>query len=215
LNTVIIDYNLCNLFSVQHACRASGIEAVISSEKNEVEKAEAIILPGVGAFGDAMENLGKLDLVQPLRDAVAAGKPLFGICLGLQLFFSSSEEFGSHRGLDLVAGEVKRFSPGAPGSGIKVPQIGWNTIQFKKDKRLTPLEPVADNEYMYFVHSYYVAPRDTSVVLTETEYGGTRYCSSVMVGNVFGVQFHPEKSGPAGLAIYDTWKKYCNEQRSR
>jgi glutamine amidotransferase len=210
MKVAIIDYEMGNLFSVRHACEAVGLEPVVTTDKNVLLGADAAILPGVGAFGAAMDNLRKLDLVSPILEFIASGKPFMGICLGMQLVFEESEEFGTHKGLGLVRGRVKRFSNGAEaGKAIKVPQIGWNRIAPPKDRpqawKGTALGDVTPGEYMYFVHSYYTVPSDPQDALTITEYEGTEYCSAIKRGNLFASQFHPEKSAVEGLKIYRSW----------
>jgi glutamine amidotransferase len=203
----IVDYEAGNLFSVQHACKSVGLDHIIANKPEEVMSANALILPGVGAFGAAMDNLRKLDLIQPLRDFASTGKPLIGICLGMQLLFSESEEFGSHKGLNLIEGTIVKFpSTDKNGESIKVPQIGWNRI-FKHSGLLegwdnTPLEKILDGEFMYFVHSYYACPDYEKHILSVTNYGGLDFCSSVVKDNVFATQFHPEKSAKEGMKIY-------------
>lgn len=202
----IIDYQLGNLFSVKQACDTIGISATISSDSKDIEEADAIILPGVGAFIEAMNNLDKLDLVNPIKDYVGAGKPIFGICLGLQLLFSESEEFGSGKGLDIIPGLIKKFPAMKNGKKIKVPQIAWNQVyEDKKSLANSPLKDLTAREFMYFVHSYYVEPLEESSVLTKTNYEGLEYCSSIIENNIFATQFHPEKSSEKGLSIYKNW----------
>jgi glutamine amidotransferase len=202
----IIDYQLGNLFSVKQACDTIGISATISSDSKDIEEADAIILPGVGAFIEAMNNLDKLDLVNPIKDYVGAGKPIFGICLGLQLLFSQSEEFGSGKGLDIIPGLIKKFPAMKNGKKIKVPQIAWNQVyEDKKSLANSPLKDLTAREFMYFVHSYYVEPLEESCVLTKTNYEGLEYCSSIIENNIFATQFHPEKSSEKGLSIYKNW----------
>lgn len=203
----IIDYGLGNLFSVQQACLAVGLNAVITRDGAALAKCDALILPGVGAFSDAMTTLNRLDLVQPIRDAAAAGKPLVGICLGIQLLMSESHEFGWHQGLGLIPGKVVPLpSPREGGRLLKVPQAGWNRIRplggGPEWWAGTPLEGLADGEYMYFVHSFIAVPEDPSVVLSTTRYGDAEFCSSLAFGNIFACQFHPERSGRRGLTIY-------------
>ena len=208
---IIIDYHLGNLFSVKQACDFIGINASISSEAKDVEQADALILPGVGAFIEAMKNLNDLGLIDPILKAVAAGKPMFGICLGLQLLFSESEEFGSGKGLGLIPGIVRKFQPDPNNTKLKVPQIGWNTVyQHKLSWKDTPLKNVAENDFMYFVHSYFVEPADNDVILTKTTYEGIEYCSSVWKENIFATQFHPEKSAETGISIYKNWATINN-----
>ena len=205
----IVDYQVGNLFSVRNACIAAGLEVTITAEKRAILEADAVIVPGVGAFGDAMGTLGRLDLVRPLQDIAAAGTPLFGICLGMQLFMTEGEEFGYHKGLGLFEGPVVRFQrPRGPFGELKVPQIGWNRIFAPPAARErgawagSPLAGVAEGEFMYFVHSYYAKPVDPAAVLTVTRYGDLEFCSSVRRGNVFACQFHPERSGAKGLKVY-------------
>ncbi len=216
----IIDYGMGNLFSVQQACLHTELDAVITSDKKELLDADAAILPGVGAFGNAMDNLQKLDLISPIKDFIASGRQFYGICLGMQLLMSESEEFGNHSGLNLIKGRVVKF-PGKDNEDrkIKVPQIGWNSIKrpgvnFKNAWDDSPLKNIKDNEFMYFVHSYYAKPSDQSVVLSKTVYEGTEYCSSVKLGkNIFASQFHPERSAEKGLNIYKNWKQIIKEKK--
>lgn len=205
MKVAIIDYQLSNLFSVKHAFNYLKINSEITSDKSIIKNCDAAILPGVGAFGDAMENLKQLGLIQIIKDFISSGKPFMGVCLGLQLLFSESEEFGKHSGLDIIKGKVKKFS----GKGIKVPQIGWNQI-VKADNNLwpnSPLQNIRNGEFMYFVHSYYIEPQNKSVVLSETTYEDIIYCSSLLSDNIFATQFHPEKSGSEGIKIYHDWLK--------
>ena len=205
---VIIDYQLGNLFSVKHACEKVGLNPKVTSNKKDILEANALILPGVGAFGDAMENLKRLDLISPLTDKVKIGIPLFGICLGLQLLFEESEEHGINKGLGLIKGTVKKFSSSFDNKKIKVPNIGWNTIYNKniEDWNNSPLNAIDQNSFMYFVHSYYAQPENTEDVLTLTNYEGLEYCSSIKKDNICAFQFHPEKSGKNGLKIYNNIK---------
>jgi glutamine amidotransferase len=207
----VIDYEMSNLFSVQHACRFVGLDPVVTSDRDLLLSADAAILPGVGAFGDAMKSLERLGLSGAVRDFIASGRPFMGICLGLQLLFTRSEEFGDHKGLDVVAGRVVKFPPvSAGGRPVKVPYIGWNQVRFAGPPpagESHPMRGVKDGEHMYFVHSYYVVPDDESCVLTRTDYDGIGYCSSVLSGNLFACQFHPEKSAAEGLRIYRNWAR--------
>jgi glutamine amidotransferase len=207
----IVDHGLGNLYSVKHACMHVGLDATITSSKSDILSADAVILPGVGAFGDAMNTLHRLDLVSVLREIAASSKPLIGICLGVQLLMSESYEFGRHKGLGIVEGAVVHFdNPKEEEKTLKVPQIGWSRIRKpaangNADQDLwvgTPLDGTPDGEYMYFVHSYIVQPQDSSVVLSTSRYGHIEFCSSLRLGNVFACQFHPERSGVQGLEIY-------------
>jgi len=201
----IIDYQLGNLFSVRQACLHLGADAFITTSKQELLEADYAILPGVGAFGDAMNNLQHLDLVEPIKDFIAAGKPFMGVCLGLQLLFTESEEFGNNKGLNLIDGTIRKFSArNTEGNVLKVPQIEWNKIYGTPGNswQQSPLLTCKEGDYMYFVHSYFVQPQSAQYVLSTTEYGGYRYCSSIIKDNVFACQFHPEKSGLHGVDIY-------------
>jgi len=206
-NIVIIDYGLSNLFSVKHACSHFGFNATIVSDRNRLENADAIILPGVGAFGKAMENLNQLDMVEPLKDFVASGKPLLGICLGLQLLFEESEEFGNHKGLGFIKGVIKKFpKENKNGELLKVPYIGWNQIYRSVNNwKNTPLKDLMNREYMYFVHSYYAFPENKEDILSLAKYGNIEFCSSIKRDNILATQFHPEKSADSGLSIYKNW----------
>ncbi len=208
----IVDYSLGNLFSVKQACAHVGLEAVITSSRKDILKADAVILPGVGAFGDAMATLHRLDLVGVLRDVAASGKPLVGICLGVQLLLTESHEFGRHSGLGVIDGPVVLLDqPQEGGRRLKIPQIGWNRVGkptgAEDPWKDTLLEGIADGEYMYFVHSYVVQPQDPKVVLSTTRYGQIEFCSSIRSGNIFACQFHPERSGSEGLKVYHNLKK--------
>jgi imidazole glycerol-phosphate synthase subunit HisH len=215
----IIDYEMGNLFSVQRACEHVGLRPCITSDISVIKNSVAIILPGVGAFGDAMENLKRLDLISPIKDCIETGKPFMGICLGMQLVFSESEEFGVHKGLDIIKGSVVKFpDSNNKGEKIKVPQVGWNHIYRPASAKqsfwnASPLKDVPSGEFMYFVHSYYSVPSDKEVVLSTTTYEGTTFCSSVLHGNVFACQFHPEKSAGEGIKIYNNWAAIINNRK--
>lgn len=191
----IIDYEMGNLRSVQKAFERVGHAATITSDPAVLADAEKIVLPGVGAFRDAIAALRERKLVEPIRTAIDAGKPFLGICLGLQLLFDKSYEDGEYEGLGVVPGQVVRFSVPAE---YKVPHMGWNQVQFRA--RPPIFEGIADGEYFYFVHSYYVVPQDASVIATETDYPRA-FCSSIWRDCLFAVQFHPEKSQAAGLRL--------------
>jgi len=191
----IVDYEMGNLRSVQKGFERVGHAATITGDPAALAGAEKIVLPGVGAFRDAIAALRERKLVEPIRQAIAAGKPFLGICLGLQLLFDKSYEDGEFEGLGVVSGEVVRFNLPAE---YKVPHMGWNQVQFRR--RPPVFEGIEDGQHFYFVHSYYVAPRDQGVVATETNYGAA-FCSSIWRDNLFAVQFHPEKSQAAGLRL--------------
>ncbi|OGQ09571.1 MAG: imidazole glycerol phosphate synthase, glutamine amidotransferase subunit [Deltaproteobacteria bacterium RBG_16_71_12] len=206
----IVDFGLGNLFSVQQACAAVGLEAVITPRADDVQRADAVVLPGVGAFADAMRALREARVDLALRAASDSGKLVIGICLGMQLLFSSSDEFGSNEGLGIVPGVVRRLPQGKTGAHerrSKVPEVGWNAIRRASDWQSTPLEGVEDDAQLYFVHSYYGVPVDDGAVLSTTTYGGTTYCSSVRQGRTYGFQFHPERSGPTGLKLYENIRR--------
>ena len=214
----IIDYGLGNLFSIQQALVYVGLPSIIASSWNEISKADAIILPGVGAFGDSIKALKKLDLIEPLKEVVEVGKPLMGICLGLQLLMKESCEFGVHEGLGIVDGSVVPFENPMDGSEkLKVPQIGWNriypesretTTSYEKNMHAfdrwqeSPFTEIKYGEYMYFNHSFYAQLSDNQDVLSYSKYGNIWFCSSLLKRNIFACQFHPERSGPQGLQIY-------------
>lgn len=193
----IVDYGAGNLRSVAKALAKLGYMARVTSEPAAVAEAEAIILPGVGAAADAMENLRRLGLVSTLQEAVAQNKPLFGVCLGLQILFAASEEGGWHECLGVLPGTVRRLPPGP-----KTPHMGWNRVKQIGDHPLW--KKIPDDSFFYFVHSYYVDPEDSSTVIGETEYGLT-FPSVVARGNLVGTQFHPEKSGDTGIWVYDNF----------
>ena len=219
----IIDFGLGNLYSIQQACHWVGMQARISNDIKELDSAEALLLPGVGSFGKAMDALKRLDLVNFLQDYSAGQKPLIGICLGMQLLMAKSEEFGQHPGLGIVAGEVVRFEqPGREEFSLKIPQIGWNSVytddgflHANSNWNRSPLAGLADGRCMYFVHSYFVKPTSNSVVASLTTYGGVTYCSSLLQDNTFACQFHPERSGPDGLHIYSNIAAWIMKTRRK
>ncbi len=192
---VIIDYGMANLRSVQKAFEKVGQPAIISTDPNRVAEAEKIVLPGVGAFRDAIARLREADFVTPITAHIQKGKPFLGICLGLQLLFTTSFEDGEYRGLSIFPGQVRRFSDQP---GLKVPHMGWNTL-----RRRQPVPLLADNPgepAVYFVHSYFVQPEDDTLTATETDYP-TPFTSMIWRDNVFATQFHPDKSQHVGLEM--------------
>jgi imidazole glycerol-phosphate synthase subunit HisH len=193
----IIDYGMANLRSVQKAFERVGHEAVITGDPNRVAEAGKVVLPGVGAFRDAIAKLRESGLVPPLVEHIRSGKPFLGICLGLQLLFSRSYEDGEHAGLDLFAGDVVRF-PDQP--GLKVPHMGWNQLRIRRPAPV--LREVPDGSAVYFVHSYCAVPRDAELTATETDYPAP-FTSMIWRDNVFATQFHPEKSQRVGLSILE------------
>lgn len=195
----IVDYGMGNLRSVQKAFQHIGAQAEIVGHAADIEKATHIVLPGVGAFGDAMKNLHQAGLVDPIIQAIATGRPFLGICLGLQLMFSESEEMGTHCGLDVLPGYVRKFP-----EGERVPQIGWNQVSVQKETPL--LDGVPDGSYFYFVHSFYVDAKKKKDVVGLTDYG-IDYVSVAGQGCAYGVQFHPEKSQDAGLRLLQNFSR--------
>ena len=193
MSVAIIDYGVGNLRSVEKAFAAMGCEAIVSSDERVLREAERLVLPGVGAFGACMKALKERGFDRLVKERTTAGMPLLGVCVGMQLLFDESEEFGSTQGLGLLRGSVRRF-----GNELVVPQVGWNRIQQKRPHAL--FEGIANGSFCYFVHSFYCEPVDESVVVGETEYG-VRYASVVATKNVCGVQFHPEKSQEIGLRM--------------
>ena len=205
----IVDYGMGNLYSVQQACRIVGLSASITSSPEEVVAARAVILPGVGAYPDAIATLERLGLASAVREVAASGRPLVGICLGMQLMMSESEEFGRHAGLGIVPGRVLKLPTEERGVRVKVPQIGWTAVHRPTRGvsggdpwRETLLDGTPDGEPMYFVHSYFVAPERDDAAIAISRYGDVEFCSALAVGNVVGCQFHPERSGRAGLHLY-------------
>ncbi len=192
----IIDYGVGNLFSLKSSFAAIGAEAQVTADINVIDRASHIILPGVGAFSDAAAKLRDSGMAQAVIDRAGAGKPLMGICLGMQLLFDKSYEYGEFEGLGLIEGNIRPISDVIPES-FKIPHIGWNSLEFKKNSPL--FKYIKNGDYVYFVHSYYAADCDDSVSAV-TDYGAS-LTASVERGNVFGCQFHPEKSGDVGLNI--------------
>jgi len=189
----IIDYGMGNLRSVQKGLEKVGLSAEITGEPGKVLAAPGVILPGVGAFEDAMANLTGTGFVPAIKEVVSRGTPFLGICLGMQLLFTASEENGLHRGLDLLPGRVKRLPP-----GMKVPHMGWNQLEIRN--RETLLKGLDDGDYFYFVHSYYAEPEDEGVIIATSDYG-INFPAVVGRDNLYGIQFHPEKSSQLGLKI--------------
>ena len=192
----IIDYGVGNLFSLRSSLREIGAEAVVTSDEKVIAEADRIILPGVGAFEDAARKLRESGMADVVKREAAAGKPMMGICLGMQLMFDVGYEYGVHEGLGLIRGSVRPIADVIP-EGYKIPHIGWNLLKFKKESTL--FKYIKEDDYVYFVHSYYAAECDESVIAV-TEYGA-ELTAAVANGNVYGCQFHPEKSGEVGMKI--------------
>ncbi len=203
----IIDYGMGNLGSVSNACRFLGLDAKIITHRQEMDSCRAVVLPGVGAFGDCMKHLAEHDFVSAIEDWVQAGKPFMGICLGLQALFDSSDESPGIPGLGIFPGTVKRFD--LPNE-LKVPQIGWNRIN-EVQPDCPMFDGIANGSFFYLVHSYYVCPDDKSIVAGETEYG-IDYCTCIWKDSVFATQFHPEKSQAAGLRMLRNFWDWAEAQ---
>jgi glutamine amidotransferase len=207
----IVDYGMANLRSVQKALEIVGARPVITSDPEEVLKAEAVVFPGQGAFADAMENLRANGLDEALLEFIASGRPFLGICIGLQLLFEESEEMGHHKGLGVWHGKVVRFpddlkgqTPTGETQKLKIPHIGWNQVWHDGTNPL--LKDVPNGAYAYFVHSYYVVPQDESIVMCTTDYG-IEFVSGCSEDNVWGIQFHPEKSQEIGRRVLTNFMK--------
>jgi glutamine amidotransferase len=198
----IIDYGMGNLRSVQKGFERVGFRAEVTREVSKIASARGVVLPGVGAFQACMENLRRFELIEPIRRVVREQKPFLGICLGFQLLFAESEEFGLQKGLDLFPGRVVGFHAG---NGLKVPHMGWNRIEKKQDSPF--LDGLSNGDYVYFVHSFYVVPEDSSLVATTTEYGSS-FVSSIATERLFACQFHPEKSQELGLRILKNFGEF-------
>ena len=200
----IIDYGVGNIFSLYSSFKFIGADAVLTSDPEVIRSSDKIILPGVGAFADAAEKLRATGLDKIILEETAKGKPLLGICLGMQLLFEKSYEYGEHKGLGLIKGSIKPIAPEVPPT-LKIPHIGWNELHFPKNREKSPIFKYTDeNSFVYFVHSYYGADCDESVIAT-TEYSA-ELTAAVQSGNVYGTQFHPEKSGNVGMGIL---KAFC------
>ncbi len=202
----VIDYGMGNLRSVQKGVEKAGGKAIITSDVREIESAAGLILPGVGAFGRCMENLERYGLVDVVKQVATNGKPFLGICLGLQLLFEESEEFGPVEGLGILPGKVMRFPKSAD---LTVPHMGWNKVGKRGKPKL--LEGIDEGEWFYFVHSYYVAPEKEEDIATVTDYG-VKFTSSVARDNLFACQFHPEKSSTAGLHILENFTRLVEDR---
>ena len=198
----IVDYGVGNLFSLVSSFKSIGVDAILTSDKNVIQSADKIILPGVGAFGDASDKLFSSGLAEIVKSEAKKGKPVLGICLGMQLLLEKSFEYGEHKGLGLIKGEIRPIKDVIPNT-LKIPHIGWNALKFKGEK--SPIfKYLKDGDFVYFVHSYYGANCDESVIAT-AEYGA-HITAAVQSDNVYGCQFHPEKSGDVGLKIL---KAFC------
>ena len=207
MDVVIVDYGAGNLRSVARAVAHAGVEPRVTAVAAEVARAKALIVPGVGAAEDTMANLRRAGLVEPILDYIASERPFLGVCMGQQALFEVSEEGGEHPCLGVLPGRIVRFP-----RGMTVPHMGWNTVEMRSAHPV--FEGIPDGSYFYFVHSYHPAPTDDAVVLGETEYEGVRFASVVGRGNVVATQFHPEKSGRAGLRLYANFLRLALERGS-
>ncbi len=206
---VIIDVGVSNLFNVRRGFEKAGAQVHITTDPKEIMDAPRVVLPGVGAFGAAVQVLERHDLFGTIRNYAKTGKPLLGICLGMQLLLTESEELGQWKGLDIIPGKVLRLdSPKDPLNTFKIPEIGWNALEPDKlPWRGTILDDLSEKSYVYFVHSFHCVPTDTSHILGVTSYGHNRFCSVIKKDNVSGCQFHPERSGTVGLKILKNFLK--------
>ena len=203
---VVVDYGMGNLRSVSKALEKVGLDVKVSSDPKDVRDAEAIVVPGVGAFGDAIHNLQRFGLLEEIIKSIEKGKPYLGICLGLQILFEYGYEFGEHEGLGVLKGKVIRFPEK---EGYKVPHMGWNQVWLKKTEGL--FSDIKEGEFFYFVHSFYVVPEESEVIASITDYS-VDFCSAIQKDNVWAVQFHPEKSQKAGLKLLENFKTFVQSQ---
>ena len=211
LKLVVIDYDIGNIRSLLNAFEKVGVRPILSRDKDEILSADGIVLPGVGTFSHGMENLHKYSLVEILKEYAKIDKPLLGICLGMQILFETSEEFGNTKGLGLISGKVIKL-PTQNGSHEKLPHVSWNEIKQKKIKwNDTILNNIENQSDMYFVHSFIASPGNKNEILSTTEYSNYEFCSSTKKGNIYGCQFHPEKSGIVGLKVIENFIKLLKQ----
>jgi glutamine amidotransferase len=204
----IVDYGMGNLRSVSKAFQSQEFPAIVTRNPDDIAGASGLVLPGVGAFGDCVKNLGEYGLIDPIKEFIDSGRPFLGICLGLQVLFEESEEAPGVKGLGLIKGRVIKF-PDFKNEGLKIPHMGWNQVTFKKD--IPILEGVPQNSWFYFVHSYYPKPEDDNVSAVKTFYG-LEFTAAVAKDNIFASQFHPEKSSTLGLKIIQNFSALCGEK---
>ncbi len=211
MNIAIVDYGIGNVKSIVNAFKKIGIEPTLTNNKETLLKADGVVLPGVGAFAHGMQSLNELSLVKVIYEYVESGKPFLGICLGMQMLLEESEEFGVTKGLGLIRGKVVKLSVKEE---TKLPHIGWNEID-KKDINWygTILDGIEDSEDMYFVHSYVASPSENKNILSVSEYSGFEFCSSLKKDNIYGCQYHPEKSASSGVLVLENFVKICKDNR--
>jgi glutamine amidotransferase len=207
-DVVIVDYGSGNLHSIQKAFESRGVATLLTSRPEEVEAATRLVIPGVGAFGDCVSRIGDLGLAKPILRCIESGRPVLGICVGMQMLFDRSEEFGVHEGFGLIPGAVTALSSrDASGNAVKIPHVGWSELRPPAGTRWdgTILANVIPGACVYFVHSYHAVPERWESCLAETHYGHQRICAVARSGNLYGCQFHPEKSGEVGLRIIEAF----------
>ncbi len=207
-NITIIDYEMGNLKSIYKCLKHLDVNSIVTDNPKVILDADGVILPGVGAFGDAMKHLREKGLIDVVHKVASEGKPLFGICLGLQLLYSKSQEMGEHDGLNLIDGQVIMFEINKVD---KVPQIGWNSVDFRQKKDHFLVQGIPNNSYFYFVHSFYGKPENNDNILGLTKYGDIEYASMIAKDNVFATQFHPEKSSKHGIKMYKNFIDFCKK----
>ena len=206
MNVAIINYGMNNLYSVQNACSKVGLSSIITNDYEDIIKSQVVILPGVGAYSEAMKSIKSKKLDKAIFDFINTGKPFYGICLGMQLLFEESEEFGICKGLGLIVGHVQKFKSDGKNKLI-IPHTGWNKVLFRNKNYINSVMKNNSNEdFMYFVHSYHVVPKSMDIELTSTKYQNNVYCSSIIKENITAFQFHPEKSGIQGMKIFNAIK---------
>lgn len=206
-SVAVLDYGIGNIKSICSGLEKVGCQYVLTNDGKLIKQSSGLVIPGVGAFSHGMSKLKSLDLVSQIQDVASSGTPILGICLGMQMLFSRSSEFGNSAGLDLVTGSVDKLETGA-----KLPHIAWSNLESAGTKwSRTILDGVPQENSMYFVHSFAALPEDENFVLSQTTYGEVDFCSTVKKDNVYGCQFHPEKSGPQGLRILENFSKLCSD----
>ncbi len=211
MKIAIVDDGIGNIRSILNAFENQGADVTLTNDKDKILESDGLVLPGVGAFAHGMNSLDKYNLIDVIKEYVLSGKPFIGICLGMQMLFEASEEFGETKGLGVISGRVVKL-PTKDSQNEKLPHVGWNELNSRDTQWPgTILENIEEGSDMYFVHSFVVQPRDSENILSTTEYSGYNFCSSVKKGNVYGCQFHPEKSGKIGLKIIKDFIRICQK----